>query len=391
MQKMRAVFFDCPTGASGNMILASLIDAGGDIKKITSHLKRMPVPGWKIKLSTLKKHGVAGLHLEVDYTPQPERNLKEIISLIRKAKFKPEVEKKAVEVFSVLAKAEAQVHKTTIDKIHFHEVGAIDSIIDIVGAVLALDDLKIEKIYSSPLNVGWGTVKCRHGVLPVPAPATAQLLKKAVIYQNDISGELVTPTGAALLACLADSFGQMPSISLQAVGHGAGTMDLSSPNIIRAMVGVIDEPKVSNYPMVLLETNIDDMNPQIFGHVMDRLFKAGAADVFFTSIQMKKNRPGTMLSVLVSKDREKDAVNILMAETTTLGIRRYLTERYVLQRKPLTVKTKYGPIKAKVGILPDGSEKIQPEYDSCIAAVEKYQIPLKAVMASAIKSIKALE
>ncbi len=208
---MRTVFFDCPTGASGNMILAALIDAGADRKKIIRELKKIPVSGWDIRLKQVAKQGVGGLHLEVKYREQPERNLSQIIALIKKAKFKATVEKRIIEAFTILARAEARVHRTTVEKIHFHEVGAIDSIIDIAGTMLALDDLGIDKIYCSPLNIGKGTVKCRHGLLPVPAPATALLLKKAKIYQNELTGELVTPTGALLMTYLSDSFGPMPA------------------------------------------------------------------------------------------------------------------------------------------------------------------------------------
>ena len=234
---MRTIFFDCPTGASGNMILAALIDAGADRKKILRELKRIPVSGWDIRLKQVAKQGVGGLHLEVEYRKQPERNLSQITALIKKAKFKPMIEKRIIEAFTILARAEAGVHRTTVERIHFHEVGAIDSIIDIAGTMLALDDLGIEKTYCSPLNIGKGTIKCRHGILPVPAPATALLLKDVKIYQNELTGELVTPTGALLMTYLADSFGPMPAMSLEKTGHGAGTMDLPVPNILRAMVG----------------------------------------------------------------------------------------------------------------------------------------------------------
>lgn len=388
---MRTVFFDCPTGASGNMILAALIDAGADSKKIIKQLQRIPVSGWKIELKEVSKKGISALHLEVAYKKQPERNLSEITSLIKRARFKPSAEKRILDVFSLLAKAEAKVHRTTVEKIHFHEVGAIDSIIDIAGTILALDDLGIEKIYCSPLNIGKGTVKCRHGILPVPAPATALLLKKAKIYQNDISGELVTPTGAALLTYLADSFGPMPVMSLEAVGHGAGTRDLAVPNILRAMVGDMADHVTDGEQMVLLETNIDDMNPQIYGHVMDLLFRAGVCDVYFTPIQMKKNRPAVMLSALVSPSNEKKAMDIIMQETTTLGIRRKTIERYTLPRKTIKVKTEYGVIEGKVAELPNEEKKFQPEYDSCLSAAQTHKAPLRKIFSAAMASYKKSE
>lgn len=385
---MRAVFFDCPTGASGNMILASLIDAGADREKIIRELKRIPASGWDIRLKQVSKQGVGGLHLEVKCREQPERNLAQIIALIKKAKFKTTVEKRIIEAFTALAKAEARVHRTPVARIHFHEVGAIDSIVDIAGTMLALEDLGIEKIFCSPLNVGKGTVKCRHGVLPVPAPATAQLLKKASIYQNHLSGELVTPTGALLMACLAESYGPLPDMTLASVGHGAGTRDLPEPNILRALVGEHAASGNSKGRMVLLETNLDDGNPQVLGYLMDLLLKAGAADVYFTPVQMKKGRPGTVLSVMVAEAFEPVAVNIIMRETTTLGVRRQAVERYVLPREKVKVSTKYGLIAGKLAELPQGEAKFQPEYDSCRAAAQKHQVPLRMVMEAAIRCWK---
>ncbi|MDQ7798790.1 MAG: nickel pincer cofactor biosynthesis protein LarC [Candidatus Edwardsbacteria bacterium] len=388
---MKTIFFDCPTGVSGNMILAALIDAGAGRNKILRELKKIPVSGWDIRLKQVAKQGVGGLHLEVRYREQPERNLSQITALIKKAKFKPTVEKRIIEAFTTLARAEAGVHRTAVDKIHFHEVGAIDSIIDIAGTMLALDDLDIEKIYCSPLNIGKGTVKCRHGLLPVPAPATALLLKKAKIYQNELSGELTTPTGALLMTYLADSFGPMPPMSLTAVGQGAGTMDLPVPNILRAMVGESYAEGKDLEQMVLLETNIDDMNPQICGYVMDLLFRAGAADVYFTPIQMKKNRPAVMLSALVDPSQEKKAVDIIMRETTTLGLRRMPLDRYVISRKAVKVRTEYGIIEGKVAELPGGEKKFQPEYDSCLSAAHKFKAPLRKIFSAAMAAYRKSE
>lgn len=385
---MRAVFFDCPTGASGNMILASLLDAGADRKRVTGQLQRIPVRGWNLRLKQVARQGVGGLHLVVDYKGQSERNLSDIIRLVKKAKYKTSVEKRIIDAFSTMARAEARVHRTTVARVHFHEVGAIDSIIDTVGTMLALDDLGIEKTFCSPLNIGQGTVKCRHGLLPVPAPATALLLKKAKIYQNHLSGELVTPTGALLMTCLAESFGPMPAMTLASVGHGAGSRDLPEPNILRAMVGEHAAWENSKGRMVLLETNTDDMNPQVLGYLMELLFRAGAADVYLTPIQMKKNRPAAALSVMVAEAFELEVVNIIMRETTTLGIRRQSVERYVLPRKKVKVSTRYGVIEGKVAELPRGGAKFQPEYGSCLAAAKERQVPLRMVMDAAVRCWK---
>ncbi|MDI6738945.1 MAG: nickel pincer cofactor biosynthesis protein LarC, partial [Candidatus Edwardsbacteria bacterium] len=386
----RAVFFDCPTGAAGNMLLASLIDAGADRAMVETSLRKLPVKGWKLKLEKVRKLGVTGLHLVIEQGPQPERHLSEIIRIIKSAKLSRNVTGNALRIFSTLAKAEAKVHCTPVEKIHFHEVGAIDAIIDIVGVCLALEDLKVDEVHCSPLNVGHGRVKCAHGWMPVPAPATSLLLRNAKIYQNELSGELVTPTGAAILTALARSFRNMPEMTIHKVGHGAGTRDLEQPNMVRAFVGEIEERKEAEHGLVLLETNIDDMNPQIYEHVMERLFAAGAAEVWLAPVYMKKSRPGIVLSALVPITFEGQSVNIIMAETTSLGVRRRLVERFVMPRKAALVRTKYGAIKGKIAELPDGTKRFMPEYESGRTAAQKHDLPLRAVQEEAIRCARLL-
>jgi uncharacterized protein (TIGR00299 family) protein len=385
---MRTVFFDCPTGAAGNMLLASLIDAGANKNAIEHQLKKLPLKGWSLRLRTIRKQGIAALHLEVKQGPQPERHLSDIFKIIDKAKLSDKVTGSAYLVFSALAQAEAKVHKAPIDHVHFHEVGAIDAMVDIIGTCLALEDLKADEVRCSPLNVGFGTVKCAHGLLPVPAPATALLLRKAKIYQNEVPGELVTPTGAAILTTLSKSFGPMPEMAVTAVGHGAGTKELGIPNMVRAFVGDVPEPDKAERQLVLLETNIDDLNPQVYQHVMDLLFASGALDVWMVPAYMKKNRPGIVLSVLVPAAIEQQAVDLMFAETTSLGIRRSPVERYALLRSAVTVKTEYGPIMGKTALLPSGVKRFMPEYEDCRKAALKHGVPLRTVQDAAFKAFK---
>jgi pyridinium-3,5-bisthiocarboxylic acid mononucleotide nickel chelatase len=385
---MRIVYFDCPTGAAGNMLLASLIDAGANRESIERQLKKLPVKGWSLKLDHIRKQGIAALHIEVTQVPQPERHLSDILRIIDKAKLSDKVTGSAYLIFGSLAKAEAQVHKAPIDHVHFHEVGAVDAMVDIIGTCLALEDLEIDQVRCSPLNVGFGTVKCAHGTLPVPAPATALLLRKAKIYQNELSGELVTPTGAAILTTLSKSFGPMPEMAVTEVGHGAGSKDLGVPNMVRAFIGETENRPATGKGLVLLETNVDDMNPQVYQHVMELLFKAGAADVWMTPVYMKKNRPGIVLSALVPGSIELQSTGIMFAETTSLGIRRSAVERYALPREAVTVRTEYGPIKGKMGQLPASTKRFMPEYEECRRAALKHGVPLRTVQEAAVKAFK---
>ncbi|MBI5805644.1 nickel pincer cofactor biosynthesis protein LarC [candidate division TA06 bacterium] len=377
---MNTIYFDCPTGASGNMILAGLIDAGAGWKKIENSLKRLPVKGWKVELTKVTRQGLSGLHLEVIQGPQPCRHIKDIEGIIKKAGLSGFVTENSIAIFTKLAEAEAKVHRTSIDKIHFHEVGAVDAIIDIVGSCLALEDLGANKIYCSALNVGHGQVKCQHGILPVPAPATAQLLKTAAVYQNELAGELVTPTGAAIITHFAESFGPMPPMTLKSVGSGAGTRELAQPNLLRVMAGDSLPGRRCPHNIVLLETNIDDLNPQIYQHLMEDLFSQGALDVYYTPIQMKKNRPAVMLSVLTNPEYEAQMLDTIFAETTTLGIRRREMERYTLPRQVIKVKTAHGVVSGKKATMYDGSHKFIPEYEECKQIAQKSGQPLMKII-----------
>lgn len=385
---MKVAYFDCPTGAAGNMILASLVDAGADPKAIERQLRRMIPKGWSLELSKVNKAGVAARHLEVRQGPQPERRLSDIFRIVDRAKLSDKVTGSAYLIFGALAKAEASVHGIAVNKVHFHEVGAVDAMVDIVGTCLALELLDIERVYCSPLNVGRGRIECAHGWLPVPAPATALLLKKAKIYQDEIDGELVTPTGAAILSTLSSGFGPMPEMSIKAVGHGAGTSETKIPNMVRVFIGEADKAADIRPDTVLLETNIDDLNPQIYEHLMDRLFDSGALDVWLTPVIMKKSRPGVVLSTLVPQEVEKDAADLILSETTTLGVRRRLVERRVLPRETAKVRTKYGLISGKVALLASGGRRFVPEYSECRTAALKYREPLRVIQEEAVRSFR---
>lgn len=383
---MRTAYFDCPTGAAGNMILASLLDAGADRRSIELQLRKLPAKGWKLELRKARKVGVAALHLEVRQGPQPERRLADIFRLIDRARLSDKVTGSAYLIFGALARAEATVHGTAVEKVHFHEVGAVDAMVDIIGTCLALEDLGIERVFCSPLNVGRGKVRCAHGWLPVPAPATALLLKKARIYQDELDGELVTPTGAAILSTLSSGFGPMPSMSVTAVGHGAGTRETKVPNMVRVFIGDADGAADRKTNPVLLETNLDDLSPQVYEHLMDRLFESGALDVWLTPVIMKKSRPGVALSALVPQEIEEAAIDLILAETTTLGVRRRLVERRTLPREAAEVRTKYGPISGKVATLASGGRRFVPEYSACRAAALKRGVPLRVVQEEAIRT-----
>jgi len=385
---VRTAYFDCQTGAAGNMILASLIDAGADVRAIEKQLRKLPVKGWSLKLAKVRRRGVAARHLEVRQGPQPERRLADIFRLVDRAGLSDKVTGSAYLIFGALAKAEAKVHGTSLDKVHFHEVGAVDAMVDIVGTCLALEGLGIERVLCSPLNVGRGKVKCAHGWLPVPAPATALLLRKAKIYQDDQDGELVTPTGAAILATLSSGFGPMPVMSVASVGHGAGTIETKVPNMVRAFIGESGGGGEALPGTVLLETNLDDLNPQVYEHLMDLLFERGALDVWLTPVIMKKSRPGTVLSALVPQESEMAAADLILRETTTLGLRRRLVERHALPREMARVRTKYGPISGKVALLGPGGRRFVPEYSECRKAALKSGVPLRVVQEEAVRAFR---
>jgi uncharacterized protein (TIGR00299 family) protein len=381
---MRALYFDCFAGVSGDMIIGALIDLGLDLQSLNSRLDSLGLHGYTLRAERVKRAGLAASKFNVDVSPgpQPHRTLVSITDVITNSELSDQVKQRSVAVFERLAEAEARVHGVSRDEVHFHEVGALDSIIDIVGAMVGFELLGIDRFYSSAICTGFGHVETAHGRLPVPAPATAELLKGVPAYGGEIQSELATPTGVAILTSLCESFGPMPPLTIEQTGYGAGSRDPErSPNVLRLFVGTLEEsPPVD---IVVLETNIDDMNPQAYEFVMERAFALGALDVYLTQAQMKKNRPGVLLTALCRR-QDFDAIStMLLADTTSLGLRYYNAKRRVLERRVETVETEYGPVRVKVAL--DGARALhfQPEYEDCVRVAAARGVPLIEVQSAA--------
>lgn len=388
---MRIAYFDCFSGISGNMILGALVDAGLDVERLTAELAHLPISGYALRAEEVRRRGLRGTYVEVEVSEKGvERHLHQIEEIIDGSDLPKAVKSRSQAIFRRLAEAEARVHGMPIDHVHFHEVGAMDAIVDVVGAAVGLWLLGIKRVYASPVHVGCGTVTCAHGTLPVPAPATQELLRGVPIYGRDVEAELVTPTGAAILTTMVEEFGGAPPMQVQQVGYGAGSRDLPLPNLLRVSIGETTE-EVEGYEedvVTVIETNIDDMNPQLFEHVMDRLFDAGALDVFLTPIQMKGSRPGVQLTVLLAEERVADALGVLFAETTTIGVRTYPMRRWKLGRERIVVETHYGPIGAKVARRGAAVMNVAPEYRECQRVAEERGVPLKKVYQAALEAAR---
>lgn len=387
---MKLAYFDCFSGISGDMTLGALVHAGIPLDHLRNELKALDVPGWEIRSENVWKNGMAAIFVHVDtQESHTHRSLSTIEALLQKSHLASPVRDRAIAIFRKLGEAEAAVHDVPIEKIHFHEVGAIDAIVDIVGACIGFAHLGIERFACSPLNVGGGTAKMAHGVLPVPAPATARLLLGKPTYSTGIQKELVTPTGAAIVATLCDSFGPQPPMSVSAIGYGAGAADLEAqPNVLRLMVGDAAAKQEGNYDeeIRVLEANLDDLNPQIYGYFLDRALALGALDVFLSPIQMKKNRPGTLLTILCKPADEPKFQDLLFAETTTLGVRSHTTQRRCLPREWESVTTPYGEVRMKLARINGKVLHISPEYEDCRKLAEANSVPLQSVMQQAMHS-----
>jgi uncharacterized protein (TIGR00299 family) protein len=389
---MKIAYFDCFSGISGDMTLGALVDAGCDLAEIESHLRKLTVPGWKISEEKVSRRGFQATQVKVETSDtQKHRGLSEILRLIEEAKLPARIADRASRIFQRLGKAEALVHGSALEKVHFHEVGAVDAIVDIVGAAAGFEQLGIEDFFCSPLNVGSGRVDTAHGNLPVPAPATAELLRGAPTYSNGIQRELVTPTGAAILATVVTRYGAQPMMNVSTIGLGAGSAQLTEqPNVLRLFIGeavgreegVAAEAVASlDEEIVTLEANLDDMNPQVYGYFVERALEAGALDVFTIPVHMKKNRPGQLLTVLCKPaDREKLS-ELVFHETTTLGIRQSNVRRRTLDREIVSVETIYGPINLKIARLNGRILTATPEYEDCRTVAAELGIPLKQVLA----------
>ena len=381
---MKTVYFDCFSGISGDMILGALVDAGLDVSVLEEELAKLNLADFELTVKKVMKKGITGTKVDVEIKgEQTTRHLKDIVELIDKSDLKADVKNISKKIFMNLAAAEAKVHNTEIDKVHFHEIGAVDSIVDIIGTVIGLKELGIETVYASKVHTGSGFTDSQHGRIPVPAPATLELLKEVPVYSLGIESELTTPTGAAVLKSLAAGFGRMPSMKVEAVGYGAGTRDFKElPNLLRVFIGDVRLEKYENEEMALIETNLDDMNPEFFDYVSDRLFDEGALDVFITPIIMKKSRPGSVINVLCRADKIDTLLDILFTETTTLGVRLHHVERKKLSREIISIDSKYGPVKVKIGRTLGEERRIKnitPEYEDCRRVAEEKKIPLKDV------------
>ena len=383
MKPLRVAYFDCYSGISGDMILGALVDLGVNPGKIRKALKTLNLKGYKLQTSQIQRGLIVGTkaHVKIEkvsLSHHKARKYSDIKKLLADSDLSTIIKKNALEVFRRIAEVEAAVHKTTIEKIHFHEVGAVDSIVDIVGGVIAIESLKLDKIYCSPLNVGEGFVECAHGCLPVPAPATLKLMKGIPTFSSGVKKELTTPTGAAMIGFYADQFGSLPAMKIIDDGYGAGDHIIPTmPNMLRVILGEIEEEPVEE--LVLIETNIDDMNPEFYDAAMDSLFKAGALDVYLSPIIMKKSRPANKVSVLTDESNRQALTEILLQETSSFGVRYYNVGRTVLDREIKTVKTSWGLIMVKIGKLNEKVIQVSPEYDDCKKTAVKNKISVKEI------------
>ncbi len=379
--------FDCFSGISGDMTLGALLDLGVDAADFREAVKSLGLSGYILDICEGERGGLRGKRVNVAITePQPERRLSDVRAVIEGSPLSAGVKERALSVFARLAGAEAAVHGVTEEEVHFHEVGAVDAIIDVTGAAWLLEALGVTRVTASPLPMGAGFIRCAHGLIPNPPPAVVRLTAGVPVYGVDADFEFVTPTGAAIVSTLAESFGPPPAMILRKAGQGLGSRDLAGrPNALRVLLGE-QKPELSRDRVAVLSTNIDDMNPEIYGHLMDRLLAAGALDVLFIPALMKKGRPGTLVEVLAPPELSEAITLVLLSETTTLGVRRHDAGRVTLPRRAVTVETPFGPVAAKEITAPDGSCRVVPEYESCRRLALDRGLPLKDVYAAALKS-----
>jgi uncharacterized protein (TIGR00299 family) protein len=382
---MKIAYFDCIAGASGDMLLGALLDAGLPEATLRERLAALRMVDFELEIKPVLKNGFRATKLNVVVADKvKQRHLPEIEAIIRESDLPPAIQERAIAIFRRLGEVEAHIHNTTLDQIHLHELGGVDTIVDVTGVLLGLDSLGIERVYCSPLPLGRGFVRGAHGQIPLPAPATVALLKGVPVVGSDLSIELVTPTGAVLLTSLAESFGPIPAMTLTGVGYGAGGYDLSIPNVVRLLVGEAATAGANvTETLVMLETNVDDLNPEIYEYVMARLFEAGALDVFLAPVQMKKNRPASLIHVLCRPGQVEPLTTILFAETSTLGVRQQFVTRRALARTIQKVETPYGPVRVKVAQWGEGQTKAAPEYEDCRRLAEQHGVPLREVYRTA--------
>ena len=390
---MRTLYFDCFAGASGNMILGAMLGLGVGRAQLESELDKLGLPNISLKVENVDRSGISAIHVQVLAPDQKDhRHHSDILSIIGSSNLSQSVKQRSIEIFTRLADAEATVHGIAREKVHFHEVGAIDAIVDIVGACICFELLGIERFVCSKIHVGSGFVDMEHGRFPVPAPAVAELLRNVPVYSTELLGELITPTGAAIISTISEAYGPLPEVSLQSTSYGAGSRTYEKfPNLLRVMLGETEQiakAKTDIDDLLLMETNLDDISPQVLSYVMERAFALGVLDCWFTPIQMKKNRPATMISVLCSKDKRELISGLLYSETTTLGLRIREVERECLSRDIRSVATQFGPVDVKLAYYEGKLVNAMPEFEQVKKIAIEAGLPLKDVQTEVLKALK---
>ncbi|MBL7181378.1 MAG: nickel pincer cofactor biosynthesis protein LarC [Desulfobacterales bacterium] len=389
-------YFDCFAGISGDMTLGAFIDLGVPLPWLKDRFAEIPLEGFDLTATGISRHGISAKQVQVDTTDHVHsRNYQEIRSLIAGSRLPANVKEMSLAIFEKIAAVEAVIHNCPKENVHFHEVGGTDALVDIVGCALCVDFLKIRKVTASRIPLGTGFVSCRHGTLPVPVPATLGILKGVPVYGTEIPHELVTPTGAAIIVTLAESFGKMPDLIVEKVGYGAGKRELDSiPNLLRIITGTVADHSADcctgrrQDSLVMVETCIDDMNPELFSFLMERLFAQGALDVYWVPVFMKKNRPGTMVQVLCRDDRKEAVIVCILSETTTSGVRFHDVSRCTLAREMIVVDTVYGSLQVKRIIGPEGRVRMVPEYEVCKKIALEKNIPIRIVYDNINRSLQ---
>jgi len=382
---MRIAYLDCSSGMSGDMFLGAMLDAGLPSERLLGELQKIPLGPYDFKVTRVRRSSLMGTRVEiVAPQDQPERHLVDIEHLLAQSALAAATKERALRVFTRLADVEGKLHGQPPSHVHFHEVGAIDAILDVVGACAGLEFLQISDLLCSPLNVGGGRVTAAHGSLPVPAPATAELLKGIPIYSSGLEAELVTPTGAAIVSTLTAGFGPMPWMRAESIGYGAGAKDFHGhPNLLRLFLGHSVEAPNADELVSVIEANVDDMSPQLYGYLADRALSTGALDITCSSVQMKKNRPGLLISVLCRPEKANELTELLFSETTTIGVRSYEARRRVLKREWVSVDTEFGVVRVKVARHNGTVVNAAPEYEDCQRLASEKSVPLKQVMLAA--------
>jgi uncharacterized protein (TIGR00299 family) protein len=386
---MRIAYFDCIAGISGDMALAALIDAGADFDELRLHLAILPLERFDMDVEETDQQGLRATRVTVRASSAGViRTYASIRALLDAADLPPEALQLAQRIFRRLAEAEARVHHKEVENVTFHEVGAVDSIVDIAGVALALSMLGIERVFASAIPTGLGMTKTEHGVMPIPGPAVVELLRGAPMYSKGVAAELTTPTGAAILAATVEGFGELPPMRIESIGYGAGTHRLDFPNLLRILVGAAEsatEPRVNASEQLVLETNVDDLNPELYEYVLERVFAAGAQDAWLVPIVMKKGRPAVTIRVLCAPDREAEMHQIIFRETGTLGIRSAAVSKTTLDRDTLKVETTHGAVAVKIGVLDGHVVTVAPEYEDCVRIAREAGVPAKDVFEQAVR------